>query len=327
MTIQSSLNEENNMKNTQKSLFSIFIAFVILLICTVSAFALVEKTEDFYVADYAQVLSEETKNKIISQNELLYEQTGGQIVVVTVRYLEEGYYADEYAVKLFNDWGVGDAEKNNGILLLLVTEEGKGWLTQGSGIKDDLTNDKIDDMMEDYFWKKFDSGDFDGAVDKLFSKLIDWYEDTYNFRLSNGSYADNSYNSGSVPNSSGTTSGTVSFIPGVIKFAFKVMGLIILLVIIIVICSLTRPARRRRRRGYWAPPPPPPPIMGPRPPMGGRNTLHNNSFRNSGNSFRSSGSSFHSGGGGRSSGSGGGRSGGFHSGGGGRSGGGGAGRR
>ncbi|MDD6189631.1 MAG: TPM domain-containing protein [Clostridiales bacterium] len=302
------------MKNTRKSLFSIFIALVILFISATPAFALVEKTEDFYVADYAQVLSEETKNKIISQNELLYEQTGGQIVVVTVRYLEDGYYADEYAVKLFNDWGVGDSQKNNGILLLLVTEECKGWLTQGSGIKDDLTNDKIDDMLEDYFWKKFDSGDFDGAVDKLFSKLIDWYEDTYNFRLGDGSYVDNSYNSGSVPNNSGT----VSFVPGVVRFVFKVMGLIVLLVIIIVICSLTRPARRRRRRGFWAPPPPPPPpIMGPRPP---RNNFHNNSFRNSGNSF-------HSGGGGRSGGSGGGRSGGFHSGGGGRSGGGGAGRR
>ena len=312
------------MKHSVKRVFSALLVMFILLISTVSALAFPEPTEDFYVADYAEVLSDTTESMIISQNDLLYAQTGAQIVVVTVRYLEDGYYADEYAVKLFNDWGVGDAEKNNGILLLLVTEEGKGWLTQGSGIEHYLTNDDVDMMLENYFWKKFDKGDFDGAVDTLFSELVEWYEDTYKFNLGDESYVD-------------TTGSDTDYSPRVSKFIFK---LIIFVLIIAIIISINNKGRVRRTRTYtpnfWVPPPRTwhhttthrPPNY--RPPTGG-------SFR-SGSSFNSGRSGFSSGsrggfsggrsGGGFSSGrSGGGFSGGSRGGGGGRSGGGGAGRR
>lgn len=306
---------KEKMKHTRKGLFSVFIALAVLIISITPALALLEATEDFYVADYAEVLSESTESDIISQNELLYEQTGGQIVIVTVRYLEDGYYADEYAVKLFNDWGVGDSEKNNGILLLLVTEEGKGWLTQGSGIENELTNDDVDAMLEKYFWKKFDSGDFDGAVESIFAELIEWYEDTYNFNLGDGSYVDTSYDNSNV------VVNTVSATSRVFKFLFKAIVFIIIIVVIVALNSVG-PARRSYRRRTWAPPPPPPPGMGFRPPAGRRSSGFRSSGFNSGSS--------RSGGGGRSSGGfGGGRSsgGGFRGGGGGRSGGGGAGRR
>jgi uncharacterized protein len=87
-----------------------------------------------------------------------------------VQYLD-GYYSDEYALQLFNDWGVGDAEKNNGMLLLLATMEGKAWLTQGAGIKNDFTDTYINELLDEYFWKDFDKGNFDAAVNKLFPKL------------------------------------------------------------------------------------------------------------------------------------------------------------
>jgi uncharacterized protein len=94
--------------------------------------AVVQRSEEYYVADYAQVLSDDIEQKIISSNvDLEQKCEGAQIVVVTVEYLD-GMYADEYAMRLFNDWGVGSREKNNGMLLLLATEEKKCWLTTGA---------------------------------------------------------------------------------------------------------------------------------------------------------------------------------------------------
>ena len=306
------LSEEKKMKHSIKRVFSVLVAMLILLLSTTSALAIPEPTEDFYVADYAEVLSDTTENMIISQNDLLYSQTGAQIVVVTVRYLEDGYYADEYAVKLFNDWGVGDSEKNNGILLLLVTEEGKGWLTQGSGIEAYLTNDDVDMMLENYFWKKFDKGDFDGAVETLFSELIEWYEDTYDFTLGDESYVD-------------TTVSNIGTSWRVFKFLFK---LIIFIIIIAVIISINKKGRVRRTRthtqNFWVSPP--------------RTWHHTHTHRpptyrppnhrsSTGSGFRTGSSGFSSGRSGFSSGRSGGFSGGSRGGGGGRSGGGGAGRR
>ena len=89
---------------------------------------------NFYVTDEAGVLSPETEKLICDYNGALeYQCKGAQIVVVAVNYLD-GRYADEYATELFNAWRVGDAEENNGMLLLLGVQENKAWLTMGRGI-------------------------------------------------------------------------------------------------------------------------------------------------------------------------------------------------
>ncbi|MBR5265896.1 MAG: TPM domain-containing protein [Clostridia bacterium] len=302
------------MNHICKRVFAFCLILFIFFSIALSAYAFPEPTEDFYVADYADVISTSTEDMIIRQNDLLYDQTGAQIVVVTVRYLESGYYADEYAVKLFNDWGVGDAERNNGILILLVTEEGKGWVTQGSGIKSKLTNDDINYMLDKYFWKKFDNGDYDGAVESLFEELIEWYEDTYNFTLGDSSYVDTTSPSSSSSNS---------------KFYIKVA---IVIILVIIFTSTGNVSNRRRRSGYnfWVPPP----RTWHNHPPHSFNNHRNSSFTHGSKSGGGFGSGFNSsprsGGGGFSSGSrssGGGFSGGSRGGGGGRSGGGGAGRR
>ena len=158
------------------ALLALLLAFSLSL----SALAVVERGtgDGFYAVDEANVLSDETEAGIASANAKLEELTGAQIVVVAVEYLD-GYYADEYAWKLFNDWGVGDDAKDNGMLLLFATEEGKGWLVQGAGIADDFTDDVASSYLDDYFWIDFDRGDYDGAVQTLFTQLVHWYEGHY----------------------------------------------------------------------------------------------------------------------------------------------------
>jgi uncharacterized membrane protein YgcG len=51
-----------------------------------------------------------------------------------------------------NDWGVGSASANNGMLLLLVAKEYKGWLMQGYGIKGSFTDDVANEYLNEYFW-------------------------------------------------------------------------------------------------------------------------------------------------------------------------------
>ncbi len=281
--------------------WQLFPALLLLLslLLALPALAFVEPSGAFYVTDKAEVLTKKTEDRIISQNELLYAETGAQICVVTLPYLDEdGYYADEYAVQLMNDWQVGDREKNNGMLLLLVTEAGKGWLSTGDGINEALTNEQVDTLLKRWFWKKFDDGDYDGAVSDLFDRLIDWYEDYYGFRL------------GSLVQSE------VAAQPEEEK---GMSPLLVVILIIVILYSIFRSGFFgifTPRRTTWG--------FGPR--HGGYGSSYRgSSYTRSGGGFRSSGSWS----GGRSSGGsrGGGFSSGGHSGGGGRSGGGGAGRR
>lgn len=153
------------------------LIFCAMLVSPADAF--VSQSESFYVADYANVLSNTTEEMIINYNGALEQQCqGAQIVVVTVDYLD-GMYSDEYAYKLFNDWGVGSADYNNGMLLLLAVQENKCWLAYGLGLNSQLSTSDVDELLENYFYDNFDAGKYDEAVTELFMELLDWYDERY----------------------------------------------------------------------------------------------------------------------------------------------------
>ena len=102
------------------------IKYLILILLsitfTLDVKAIVKPTDKFYVNDYADILSNETEEYIIEKSLQLYNVDGTQIVVVTVPNLE-GMALESYATKLFRNFGIGDKEKDNGLLLLLALEE------------------------------------------------------------------------------------------------------------------------------------------------------------------------------------------------------------
>lgn len=132
----------------------------------------------FYVQDTANVLSAATEAQIVAYNETLEAQcSNAQLVVVTVSYLDED--SDVAALQLMNDWGVGSAEDSNGMLLLLVANEYRGWLATGDGIDEVFTDKTADEYLNEYFWDFIDNDQYDEGVFSLTSALYEWYLDYY----------------------------------------------------------------------------------------------------------------------------------------------------
>lgn len=197
--------------------------------------ALVEQSESYYVADYANVLSTETEQQIVDVNGALEQQCeGAQIVVVTIDYLPDNYYADEYARQLFNNWHVGPADDNNGILLLLVTEEAKGWLVTGDGISGKLTNREVNDLLDNYFWDYVDNGQYETAVTSIFDRLLDWYEDEYDAVLNQSEYHE-TYNQPAPDYGSG--------------YRTPVSPTTVIIILILIVWLVNSMGRSMRRRG------------------------------------------------------------------------------
>ncbi len=130
-----------------------YIALVLFItVCVLPAIAqgtpdVVEPTEQFYVADYANVIDEATERLIVEKAAKLCEENGAQVVVVTVDFIGESTI-EEYARALFNKWGIGDKDKNNGVLLLMVIGEENYWCVQGRGLEDSLPTSSIKDMLD-----------------------------------------------------------------------------------------------------------------------------------------------------------------------------------
>ncbi len=302
----------------KKRILILSLIFVFALALPFKASALVDKSSSFYVADYANVLSDTTKQMIINTNASLEKMTGGQIVVVTVEYLD-GLKADEYAVRLMNQWGVGDAKKNNGMLLLLATQENKAWLTQGAGITGSFTDSRINGLFEKYFWKDFDKGNYDTAVNSMFKQMVLWYEGYYHVNILSGSSG--SSNSSVVTSSGGSY--TMNNYATTVSLSSLIWLFIKIALVLFILFRILSPWGVGKR--FYGPRPYVPFVpfmfMGMR---GPRYRDRNDRWRGGGGIGGGGGFGGHSGGGGGGGFSGGG--GGFGGGGGGHSGGGGGGR-
>ena len=204
------------------------------------------------MADYANVLSNETEQFVVEQVQALKQLCGGEIAVVTIDFLND-LNSEEYAYEIINQWGVGDAQKNNGAVLLLVPGEGnKGWLTVGAGLEDYLTAGVLDEILNTYCWGYFDNGDYDAAVVNTVGALLEQYESYYGISLANAT------GTTAAPQSAAQAYG-----PSVGERIFH--GIIYLILILAVVGVLFRPGRRHTFLFCGNPFGP---FCGPRPPRG-----------------------------------------------------------
>lgn len=247
---------------------AVFLIFLGVLPSAWGKSALPAPTESFYVADYAQVLSEETERQILAGNDVLEPETGAQVVVVTQEFLD-GWDIEDYCIALFNQWGIGSSEKNNGVLLLLVTAEEKYWLMQGKGLEGYLSSGYLGEILEEKLEPWFDAADYDTGVqqtcEELFSSLRSYYGISSDGTA--GLQPEDSPNYSPEPQAPQT------------GFFEKALLFFIVLVVVFVFIA-ARAVRVPRRRGLFStrryyrpiqPPPPPPPVRNPPPPpfMGG----------------------------------------------------------
>ena len=86
------------------------------------------------VSDFAGVLSPAEKQALEQRCRDLRQKTGAQLAVVMLRSLEGGQ-VDDFAVKLFKQWGIGQEGKNNGVLLLVAIDDRKARIEVGYGLE------------------------------------------------------------------------------------------------------------------------------------------------------------------------------------------------
>ena len=129
--------------------------------------------EGAYALDKSGVLSSETEDHIARYNQYLAESCGAQICVVTIPTMDYVGYDDieNYAYDLFNAWGIGDKDEDNGVLLLLVTDDELCWCLQGEGIEDTLSSSAISDILTENMQDDFYAGEFDSGTKKTFDAL------------------------------------------------------------------------------------------------------------------------------------------------------------
>ncbi len=116
------------------------ILFFILLFFPLVAFAYTSPGRPSgFVNDFAEILSQSAKADLESVLSSYNSQTGIEIAVVTIPKLVDETI-ETYAFKLFEDWGIGQKGKDNGVLFLISVEDREMRIEVGYGLEGDLTD-------------------------------------------------------------------------------------------------------------------------------------------------------------------------------------------
>ncbi|ABC63881.1 TPM domain-containing protein [Erythrobacter litoralis] len=91
------------------------------------------------VVDAADILSNSEEAQLTANLAAVEEQNGRQFVVATIPDLQ-GYPIEDYGYRLGREWGIGDAERNDGILLIVAPNERKVRIEVGYGLEGVMTD-------------------------------------------------------------------------------------------------------------------------------------------------------------------------------------------
>lgn len=125
--------------------FGRWLQVVVLVACCLIGFVGQAHAEPNYpaltgrVVDQANLLEPETETALEARLATLEQETGDQLVVVTLRDLE-GLPIEEYGYQLGRHWGIGQKDQDNGVLLIVAPNDRKVRIEVGYGLEGILTD-------------------------------------------------------------------------------------------------------------------------------------------------------------------------------------------
>ncbi len=121
---------------------------------------------DLYVNDLAEVLGADEAASLRADLEGLNGETGVEMTVLTIPTrgdYEAGGTLEDFATGLFNDWGVGRADRNDGILVLVAVEDRETRIVLGNGY-DQGYDVLAQDIVTRWFLPEFRDGNYGAGI-------------------------------------------------------------------------------------------------------------------------------------------------------------------
>lgn len=117
------------------------------------------------VTDEAGVFTPEQKTALEARLVAFQKDNGSALVVVALKSLQGGEI-DDFAVKLFEQWGIGEKGKDNGVLLLAAIEDRKMRIEPGYGFEEALPDAKCGRIQDEVIVPRFKEGNYaQGLID------------------------------------------------------------------------------------------------------------------------------------------------------------------
>lgn len=137
------------------------------------------------VVDLADLLSPEAERAIAELSRAHEDSTTNQVAVLTVPSLN-GENLEEWATEVFRTWGLGQAEANNGVLLLIARDDRKIRIEVGYGLEGDLTDARAGRIIRNEMTPRFRDRAFEAGTLAAVEAIVGTLDGSYDPPLGPG---------------------------------------------------------------------------------------------------------------------------------------------
>jgi uncharacterized membrane protein YgcG len=122
------------------------------------------RSQHSWVSDAADVLTPDTEQRLNQLLTQLEQTTTIEMAVVTVPASVPVETPKAFTTELFNTWGVGKADRNNGVLMAIFPAKRRIEIETGVGMAERLPDDRVADIIQTNMVPAFRAGNLDQGI-------------------------------------------------------------------------------------------------------------------------------------------------------------------
>ena len=117
-----------------------------------------------YFTDYTKTVREDTAAALNGKLEQFEKETSSQVVVAMFSRLPENTALEDYVNRLFREWKIGQASRDNGILLIVFKDDRRLRVEVGYGLEGALPDATANQIINREIVPHFKAGNFDAGL-------------------------------------------------------------------------------------------------------------------------------------------------------------------
>ena len=125
------------------------------------------------VNDFANIIEPSWERRIAQSIKRFESETGHEIAVLTVKELPKRSSIETFAIEVARTWGVGKAQRDNGVLLVVAFNNRQMRIEVGYGLEGSLTDASADAIIRRVLVPAFRKDTFGQGIDDGVKAIID----------------------------------------------------------------------------------------------------------------------------------------------------------
>lgn len=117
-----------------------------------------------WVNDFADVISTEYEEELVGEIEALWDRTGVEIAVLTVQTFAPYSTIEDFSLAVADAWGVGSAERDDGVIIAVAMEERGVRIEVGYGLEGAIPDRIAAQILDESVVPHLSAGEFGAGL-------------------------------------------------------------------------------------------------------------------------------------------------------------------